>query len=458
MRNETNSWREACIVAIALLALLIASISTQAQRKLSGPGRYEGENLVNSGKAQVNGGSVAAQPMSGFGTGWSGNAQLFWGGGSPGAVLDLTLDVAEEGIYEVELHMTRAPDFGRLRIQVDNKSVEERFDGYAPAVTPSGPISVGRFTLERGARKVSFMIDGKNPQSSNYFAGIDFIRINKTSIQSSKMTNTDEVQSVADSRIRQPKGTQPSKTLSDGSIPKWSVTSMGFLTPPTTPGVGGKDAYKEGDAITVKCSYEPLVPGDARLRIRDHLMDGTFAGKLWIQYDAAISKAGTQTISFVVGHPGNHFFECGVAIFDQTKWTYAAEEHWLYLDDGSLPFQVVAGIVPKETKWPDAPIIQTPIQNGKITVKAFDVSASCTDGGSFMFEFKRAEEISPGHWGNWQPLKVMWKPLACVAEGSTKDVSGMKPGHYQVRTRLINGKYKFTSDWSDWMFFDIPEK
>lgn len=61
--------------------VLIVLLSALGQRRLAQPGVYEGENLVNSGKAHVNGGSVAAQPMSGFGSGWSGNAQLFWGGG-----------------------------------------------------------------------------------------------------------------------------------------------------------------------------------------------------------------------------------------------------------------------------------------------------------------------------------------------------------------------------------------
>ncbi len=54
--------------------------------------------------------------MSGFGQGWSGNSQLFWGGGQPGAVLDLTLDVATQGRYNIELELTRAPDYGAAPI------------------------------------------------------------------------------------------------------------------------------------------------------------------------------------------------------------------------------------------------------------------------------------------------------------------------------------------------------
>ena len=437
MRQKTNRWREACIVAIALFTFLIASISTRAQRKLFDPGRYEGENLVNSGKAQVNGGSVAAQPMSGFGTGWSGNAQLFWGGGSPGAVLDLMLDVPAEGIYEIELHMTKAPDFGRLRIQVENKNVGERFDGYAAMVEPSGAISLGTYDLKAGARKISFMIDGKNVRSSNYFAGIDFIKLNKMPTAASKTPHVLE------------------------STQTWSVTAMSIEPEATAPAADGGKAYKENQVVTVKCSYQPIVPGEARLRIVEEVdLDVGWKNVWqWVRLDVPVSKAGSQTTSFAVYKPGKHSVRCGVALFETAKWTFPQEQNWWYLDYGVFDFQVVGGIVPQQTKWPDAPIIETPIQGGKIVVKSQNPSSlQCTDGGAFLLEMQMAEEISPGHWGNWQSLKVMWKPLACVAEGSTKDISGMKPGHYQIRTRLINGKYKFTSDWSDWMFFDIPEK
>jgi hypothetical protein len=117
--------------------------------------------------------------MSGFGQGWSGDAQLLWAGGQPGAVLDLILDVPVDAIYVVELHMTRAPDFGQLRIQVDGKDGAATFDGYSPTVVPSGPVPIGSFNLGSGPRKVSFMIAGKNRNATGFLAGIDFIRLSR---------------------------------------------------------------------------------------------------------------------------------------------------------------------------------------------------------------------------------------------------------------------------------------
>lgn len=136
----------------------------------------EAEQLAQSNKASVNGGTVAVQPMAGFGSGWSGNAQLFWTGGAVGAVLDLLVDVPAAATYAVELYMTRAPDYADLKIEVDRKPSQVSFSGYAPTVMAPIPMQAGKFSLQPGPRYVSFMIIGKYQQSAGYFVGIDQIR------------------------------------------------------------------------------------------------------------------------------------------------------------------------------------------------------------------------------------------------------------------------------------------
>jgi hypothetical protein len=136
----------------------------------------EAERLVQANKALVNGGKVSVQPMAGFGSGWSGNAQLFWSGGAVGAVLDLLVDVPAAATYAVELYMTRAPDYADLKIEVDGKPSPVPFSGYAPTVMAPNPMQAGKFSLQPGSRKVSFMISGKYQQSTGYFVGIDQIR------------------------------------------------------------------------------------------------------------------------------------------------------------------------------------------------------------------------------------------------------------------------------------------
>jgi hypothetical protein len=137
----------------------------------------EGEALVTAGAFQLNGGQARVQEMSGFGSGWSGNAQLFWSEGAPGAVLDLLVDVPADSRYAVEIYMTRAPDFGKLSFEIDGTTSEVDFDGMAPQVMTSGPIQLGTYPLHAGQRRVALMITGKYPQSSNYYVGIDKLRL-----------------------------------------------------------------------------------------------------------------------------------------------------------------------------------------------------------------------------------------------------------------------------------------
>lgn len=181
MKNLKSDFLTVCCSVIAISLALLGPLTTQAAlaqvRRSAARTVYEGEALATSGKTLVSEGRVVSQPMSGFGQGWSGNAQLLWTGGQPGAVLDLILDVPVDAIYAVELHMTRAPDFGQLRIQVDGKDVPATFDGYSPTVVPSGPVPIGSFNLGSGPRKVSFMIVGKNRNATGFLAGIDFIRL-----------------------------------------------------------------------------------------------------------------------------------------------------------------------------------------------------------------------------------------------------------------------------------------
>ena len=446
MRHTNYIWRIDCPVIVAICLTILMSVSATAQRRLSGSGVYEAEDLVGAGKAIVSAGSVTAQPMAGFGQGWSGNAQLFWGGGQPGAVLDLILDIPAEGIYEVELHMTRAPDFARLRIQVDGKYAAERFDGYARSVVTTGAIPVGTFDLQPGPRTIRFVIDGKNASSSNYFAGIDFVRLKRIPVAASQTSQTQS-------------GLEPT--------PKWSITAMSIQPEPTEQGSGGMKAYKPGDVITIKCSYEPIVPGEARLRIVEvtgyEVGQDWSSSESWIKHDAVVTKAGSKTTSFAVGtSPAGlvHRVYCGVASFNTTKWTFPFDVNWEYLDYGYFDFQVVAGPVPTETKWATAPIIQMPINNGKILVTPRNAASShCAEGGIISFEWRYLDKgFKTYEPSTWKPLKMMVKPLACVPGGSIKDVSGLKPGQYQVRAKEFNGKYNFESEWSDWVEFEIPPK
>jgi hypothetical protein len=113
--------------------------------------------------------------MSGFGPAWSGNAQLLWVEGAVGAVLDLLVNVPANGTYALELHMTRAPDYGTVSVEVGGTAAVKHFSGYRKKVLPSGAYPMGNFHLSAGKRRVAFKIIGKAAESTGYLVGIDKI-------------------------------------------------------------------------------------------------------------------------------------------------------------------------------------------------------------------------------------------------------------------------------------------
>jgi hypothetical protein len=139
----------------------------------------EAEALIAAGKIQIRGGHAVAQAMTGFGPGWGGGAQLFWGGGAVGATLDLLVDVPQAGAWSVEILFTRAPDYGQLQFEVDRHPVAARFDGYAPQVEGPVTVQLGTFALQPGARRVSLMIIGRQNNSTGWLAGVDRVRLRR---------------------------------------------------------------------------------------------------------------------------------------------------------------------------------------------------------------------------------------------------------------------------------------
>jgi hypothetical protein len=160
----------------------------------------EAETLLGAGKAQANAGTLAVQPMAGFGPGWGGNAQLFWSGGSPGAVLDITYFAPIGGRYQIYLGLTKAPDYGWVSTQYTGggsylSGGEEAFvngshyDNWASAVEPpyfhAGPppnygypvSSIAR--LRVGENKLALKITGKHDKSTGYLIGIDCIILHR---------------------------------------------------------------------------------------------------------------------------------------------------------------------------------------------------------------------------------------------------------------------------------------
>ena len=145
-------------------------------------GVIEGEALV--GGARATAGSVREQDLGGFESetrSWSDARQLWWVESRPGARLTLPLRAPSAGVYEIVGYFTRAQDYGIVRAHVNGAALPTTVNGYAPAVAPTGPVSLGRAQLRAGTNELTLEIVGKDPRargySDGYLVGLDAIQL-----------------------------------------------------------------------------------------------------------------------------------------------------------------------------------------------------------------------------------------------------------------------------------------
>ncbi len=150
------------------------SIDQASQRV---PGALEGETLK---VVDVTQGEIQHQAMQGFPQGkWSGNQQMFWTGGQPGAKLTLGLDVDQPGRYQVETVLTMAPDYGQVQLWLDDQPLGEPIDLYNyPDVITTGVLPLGTHELTKGPHRFTVEIKGSNPAAAQAFMfGLDYVRL-----------------------------------------------------------------------------------------------------------------------------------------------------------------------------------------------------------------------------------------------------------------------------------------
>jgi WD40 repeat protein/tetratricopeptide (TPR) repeat protein len=103
---------------------------------------------------------------------WGNGKQLFCGA-ARGGFVELRVALPEPGHYDLELHLTRAPDFGIVEVALDGRVIGQPFDGYAESVRPSGAVVLGRVDLDPGPHWLRFTAVGKNARATSYHMGID---------------------------------------------------------------------------------------------------------------------------------------------------------------------------------------------------------------------------------------------------------------------------------------------
>lgn len=134
----------------------------------------EGEDL----KVLQAAGTVQAQDMKALGS-WSNGNHLWWRDAKPGDVLRLEFPSNVAGRRRLVLALTKAPDYGIVRISVNGGVIAESIDLYNPGkVVPSGELS-WEVDLKKGPNELKAEIRGTNPAASpaNHMFGLDYLRI-----------------------------------------------------------------------------------------------------------------------------------------------------------------------------------------------------------------------------------------------------------------------------------------
>jgi putative membrane-bound dehydrogenase-like protein len=163
---------------IDLVKYLQSGASGPAKATTNIPGAFEGEALKVISKT---GGSAKPQAMGGFGAEWSGAAQLWWTGATPGQKLTLALPVQEKGKYPLKAGLTLARDYGIIDVALDGKPVATAWDGYnGPKVIHSDELDWGTHELSAGEHQLTITITGKHADAApGFMVGLDYLKLEK---------------------------------------------------------------------------------------------------------------------------------------------------------------------------------------------------------------------------------------------------------------------------------------
>jgi hypothetical protein len=138
------------------------------------PGAIEGETLK---VLSISGGVAERQDMSGFGDGWSDDAQLWWRSATKGDVLSLGFTSPFAGAGRLVLALTKARDYGIVKISLNGKVVATE-DLYSPEVVAPGE-RVTDATFKAGENELTVEITGTNPKANpvGYMFALDYVRV-----------------------------------------------------------------------------------------------------------------------------------------------------------------------------------------------------------------------------------------------------------------------------------------
>lgn len=121
--------------------------------------------------------SPVVQSMRSWGAArWSGGAHWF-ATTEPGATLTVSFQTAGAGPCRVALFATRAPDYGIVRVCLDDRPIPGEVDLYAGAVEPTGRLILGTVEPSPGPHRLRLEVVGRNPAAAGSYLGLDCLEL-----------------------------------------------------------------------------------------------------------------------------------------------------------------------------------------------------------------------------------------------------------------------------------------
>ena len=137
------------------------------------PGALEGEELEIVEKT---GGKTQVQSSEAYD--WSGNAQLWWIDGKPGDRIVLQLPVTEDGRYKVLADLTKAADYGIVRVKLAGQTTKD-IDRFHRGVA-NDALELGTFALRKGLNQLEVEIVGANDMAvKRHMFGLDYLKLER---------------------------------------------------------------------------------------------------------------------------------------------------------------------------------------------------------------------------------------------------------------------------------------
>ena len=96
--------------------------------------------------------------------------------------MSLEIPVAEDGVYTLESVLSRAPDYGIVKLLLDDQPLEASLDLFnAPDVVTTGVLTWPDLRLSAGNHRLTIEITGAHPDAvRSFMVGLDYVRLMKS--------------------------------------------------------------------------------------------------------------------------------------------------------------------------------------------------------------------------------------------------------------------------------------